>query len=104
MEQNKYRVVVSERANQMLVSHAAFLAQVNLNAADRLVSAFEETANSLAYMPQRCALLSDEHIPRGAYRFIIFERRYMIIFQIKDDVVFVDFVVDCRQDYNWLLR
>jgi hypothetical protein len=104
MEQNKYKVIVSERANQMLVSHAAFLARVSLSAADRLVSAFEETANSLEYMPQRCAFLADEHIPRGAYRFIMFEKRYMIIFQIRDDVVFADFVVDCRQDYNWLLR
>ena len=28
-QQNKYRVIVSARAAQMLVSHAAFLAQVN---------------------------------------------------------------------------
>ena len=28
-QQNKYRVIVSERATQMLISHAAFLAQVS---------------------------------------------------------------------------
>ena len=28
-QQNKYRVIVSARAAQMLVSHAAFLAQVS---------------------------------------------------------------------------
>ena len=28
-QQNKHRMIVSERATQMLVSHAAFLAQVS---------------------------------------------------------------------------
>ena len=34
--QSKYRVIVSERAAQMLVSHAAFLVQVSPEAAERL--------------------------------------------------------------------
>lgn len=55
MEQkNKYHVIVSERATRMLVSHAAFLAQVSPEAAERLTSEFEKTANSLEMMPQRC--------------------------------------------------
>lgn len=52
--QNKYRVIVSDRATRMLVSHAAFLAQASPEAAERLTEAFEKTANSLAHMPQRC--------------------------------------------------
>ena len=46
-QQNKYRVIVSERATQMLISHAAFLAQVSPEAAERLTAEFEKTANSL---------------------------------------------------------
>ena len=102
--QNKYRVVVSERAARMLVSHAAFLAQVSTEAAERLTVEFEKTAKSLEWMPQRCPWLNGEYIPRNAYRSILFEKRYMIIFQIVDDVVCADYVVDCRQDYTWLIR
>jgi len=102
--QNKYRVIVSDRATRMLVSHAAFLAQVSPEAAERLTEAFEKTANSLAHMPQQCPWLTGAYIPRNAYRFILFEKRYMLIFQIKDDVVYVDYMVDCRQDYGWLIR
>lgn len=101
---NKYRVIVSERAARMLVSHAAFLAQVSPDAAERLTAEFEKTANSLEIMPQRCAWLTKEYIPRNVYRFILFEKRYMIIFQIADDVVYADYVVDCRQDYSWLIH
>ena len=103
-QQNKYRVIVSERAIQMLVSHAAFLAQVSPEAAERLTAEFEKRANSLEVMPQRCLWLKGEYIPRNAYRFILFENRYMIIFQIEDDIVYADYVVDCRQDYGWLIR
>lgn len=103
-QQNKYHVIVSARAAQMLVSHAAFLAQVSPEAAEQLTIEFEKAANSLELMPQRCPWLTGEYIPRNAYRFIPFEKRYMIIFQIVDDIVYADYVVDCRQDYNWLIR
>lgn len=102
--QSKYRVIVSERAMQMLVSHAAFLAQVSPEAAERLTVEFEKAANSLETMPQRCSWLSGEYIPKNAYRFILFEKRYMIIFQIVDNTVYADYVVDCRQDYDWLIH
>ena len=101
-QQNKYRVIVSNRAAQMLVSHAAFLAQVNEPAAERLVSAFEEAASSLEQMPHRCPWLMGEYIPRNTYRHLIFQKRYMLIFQIKDDTVYIDYVIDGRQDYQWL--
>lgn len=103
-QQNKYHVIVSERATQMLVFHVAFLAQVSPEAAERLTAEFEKAANSLELMPQRCLWLTGEYIPRNAYRFILFEKRYMIIFQIVDDIVYADYVVDCRQDYSWLIR
>lgn len=103
-QQSKYRVIISERATQMLVSHVAFLAQTSPEAAKRLTVDFEKTAHSLEVMPQRCPWLTGEYIPRKAYRFILFEKRYMIIFQIVDDIVYVDCVVDCRQDYNWLIQ
>ena len=102
--QNKYRVVVSERAARMLVSHAAFLAQVSVEAAERLTAEFEKAAKSLELMPQRCPWLNGEYIPRNAYRSILFEKRYLMIFQIVDDAVYVDYVVDCRRDYPWLIR
>ena len=103
-EQSKYRVIVSERAAQMLVSHAALLAQVSPEAAERLTVEFEKAADSLKTMPQRCPWLSGEYIPKHAYRFILFEKRYMMIFQIIDNTVYADYIVDCRQDYDWLFR
>ena len=61
-QQNKYRVIVSARAAQMLVSHAAFLAQVSPAAAEQLTVEFEKAAKSLEPMPQRCPWLKGEYI------------------------------------------
>lgn len=102
--QNKYRVIVSERAAQMLISHAAFLAQVNPQSAEKLTIEFNKAANSLEFMPQRCPWLKGAYIPKNTYRFLLFEKMYMIIFQIMDETVFADYVIDCRQDYSWLIH
>ena len=83
----------------MLISQAAYLAQTNLEAAERLVVSFETAANSLSTMPQRCPWLTGGHIPQNKYRFLIFEKYYMLIFQISNNIVYADYVVDGRQNF-----
>ena len=100
----KYRVIVSKKAAEMLVSHAAFLAGVSEEAANRLIQAFEGAANSLETMPKRCPWLVSEYISRNKYRKLLIEKKYLLLFQIKDNTVYIDYVLDCRQDYTWLLR
>ena len=103
-QQNKYQVIVSEQAASMLVSHAAFLAQSNVQAAERLIEAFEKAAGGLETMPQRHPWLMSDEIPKNVNRFVLFEKRYMLLFQIKEQTVYADYVVDCRQDYAWLIQ
>ena len=99
-----YSVKVSEKANKMLVSHAAFLAKVSVRAAEKLVSDFQKTAFSLQTLPNRCPWLSGINIPKHQYRYIIFDKRYMLIYHIMDKTVYVDYCIDCRQEYGWLLK
>ena len=104
MTQNKYKVIVSEKAARMLVEYAVSLADVSPKAAEKLVDSFEKAAESLEIMPLRCARLRGEYIPQNKYRFIVFENEYIIIFQIIDDTVYADYVVNTRQDYGWLVQ
>ena len=57
-ERRKYKVIVSDRAKQMLGVHIRFLAQVDKDAARNK----------------------------------------------KNDTVYVDYILDCRKEYNWLIR
>ena len=98
-----YRVIVSVEAAQMLVSHARFLAQVSEAAALRLIEEFNEKAKPLVEFPERNPWLDDPLIPNGKYRKLLMAKRYLLIYQVKGSTVYVDAVVDCRQDYGWLL-
>lgn len=101
---DKYKIVVSKKATSMLVSHAAFLAKVSTESAEQLIAEFNKTANSLASMPYRNPWLIADYIPKHQYRTITFQKRYLIIYQVIDDTVYIDYVLDCRQDYSWLLK
>jgi len=98
-----YDVKVTDTAREQLIEHARFLANVSIDAANRLVDDFFDSANSLGQMPERCPWLEHDAIPFQKYRKIFFGNYYMALFQIKDDKVYVNLVVDCRQDYGWLL-
>ena len=101
---DKYRVFLSPRAKTMLEKHIDFLAQLNIDAAIDLKDAFLKALRSLESMPLRSPVLESKYLKYGKYRKMLVEKRYLIIYQIKDHTVYVDYIVDCREDYQWLLR
>lgn len=103
MEDKRYHVIISQRAGEMLVEHARFLAQVSPEAADKLRMNIIEAAKSLQEFPQRGSWLVDPGLPANVYRKVLVDKRYLLIYKIKDDTVYIDYVVDCRQDYCWLI-
>jgi hypothetical protein len=101
---SRYTVVISERAADMLVSHARFLAQVSEAAASRLIAAFAKSAGGLETRPETNPWLPTPLslvtiVPEHKYRKLLFEKRYLMVYQVKGKKVYVDAVVDCRQDY-----
>ena len=100
----KYHVIISDRARQMLGLHIRFLAQANKSAAKKLKARFVEQLRSLAEMPQRYPFFHEDYIPANKYHKLYVENWYLILYQIRDDTVYVDWIVDCRQDYQWLLQ
>jgi plasmid stabilization system protein ParE len=102
-EGKKYTVIISDEAAQMLVSHARFLAQVSEAAALRLIEEFNEKAKSLEEFPERNPWLDDPLISNGKYRKLLMAKQYLLAYQVKGNTVQVDALVDCRQDYGWLL-
>jgi plasmid stabilization system protein ParE len=103
MENKKYTVIVSDKASDMLVSHIRFLTQASEKAAKNLIKEFKKATKSLENLPERNPWFSDPAIPSNKYRKLLINKQYLIIYQIKDNNVFLDFIIDCRQDYTWLL-
>jgi hypothetical protein len=103
IDNNKFTVTISNKATEMLISHARFLANVSEEAAQSLIDDFMASSKSLETFPNGNPWFLDSAIPVNKYRKLLFCKRYLMIYQIKNDRVFVDYIVDCRQDYRWLL-
>lgn len=102
-EGRRYTVTIREPAAEMLAHHARFLARASETAAERLVTEFVKQAKTLETMPERCPWVFDSLIPEHKYKKLLFEKHYMLLFQVVGKNVFVDAMVDCRRDYAWLL-
>ena len=99
----KYSVIISDQAKQNLLLHVRFLAQINKSAAQKLRQRIVAEIRSLEQMPHRYPFLNAEFIPPNKYHKLYVENYYLILYQIRDNIVYVDWIVDCRQDYQWLI-
>ncbi|WP_449240679.1 type II toxin-antitoxin system RelE/ParE family toxin [Desulfoscipio gibsoniae] len=104
MKKLQYKVTVSDRARQMLAGHVRFLLQKSPSAARKVKDNLMNAMCSLHQMPERYPFFEAEFIPPNKYHKMFVENWYLILYQIKDQIVYVDYIVDCRQDYGWLIR
>ena len=105
MVQNKlYEVKISEEAQRGLGKIVSFVALNSIQAAKLLKKDIVAEISSLKMFPERTPFLEREFIPFNKYHKLVVRRNYLVIYQVKDDTVLVDYVIDCRQDYKWLIR
>ena len=102
--ENIFQVIVSKRAAQQLVEQAAFVAQLEERLARQLVVDFRKAAYSLQSFPYRNPILRSDFFVTKKYRKMLFGKWYLLIYQIKGERVFVEYVIDGRQDYQWLTQ
>ena len=100
----QYDVIVSDRAQHMLGIHVRFLAGASPSAARRVKVEIMKVIRSLSTMPQRFSFLNEEYIPSNKYHKVFVENNYLVLYQIKNQTVYVDYIVDTQQDYSWLIK
>lgn len=59
---------------------------------------------SLNQMPQRFPFFNEPYITPNKYRKMFIKKWYIVLYQIKDDTVYVDYIIDCHQNYDWLMK
>ena len=99
----EYEVKITDTAWTQMLEHARFLANVSVDAANRLVDDFNTVTDTLTQMPERCPWLMHDSIPFQKYRKIFIGKYHMVLFQVRGNMVYVSSVIDCRQDYSWLI-
>lgn len=105
MEENrKYKVIVSDRAKRMLGTHIRFMSQISREAASAKKKELMTAMRSLSKMPQRFLFFEEMYITPNKYHKMFVEKYDLILYQIQDDTVYVEYILDCRRDYSWLTR
>ena len=102
-ERRKYNVIVSDRAKQMLGVHMRFLAQVDRDAARNKKKEIVDAMRSLTYSPKRFPFFEEPYIPSNKYHKMFVKNWYLILYQVEDDTVYIDYILDYRRDYSWLI-
>lgn len=103
-ENKKYKVIVSDKAKQMLGGYVRLLPNVDRNAAVHLKNKIMTALRTLEELPERYPFFNEIFMPPNKYHKMVVEKQYLILYQVKDHRVYVDYILDCRQDYTWLMH
>lgn len=95
-----YTVIVSRRVDSMLLKHISFLAKVSLPAARRFRNDYSTVLKRISDNPFQFPIEADLNLPEGIYRKALFSKRYKAIFWVEKSTVYLDAVVDCRQNFD----
>ena len=98
MPRTEFAVSVDVSAKAKMANHTKFLAQVSVPAAQRLRNAYYSALKSLETNPHRCPLYNTNSDIEEELRYLLFSKRYRIVFEIDGKAVYVYDVQDARQD------
>ena len=104
MTDKMYKVIVSDKAKRMLGTHIRFMAQVNKLASTKKKKEIMSSIRSLSHMPHRFPFFEEAYITPNKYHKMYVENWYLVLYQIQDETVYVEYILDCRKDYGWLIR
>ena len=98
MTMPKYKVIFGSRVDNMLLRHVEFLARVSVPAAKQFRNEFKKVIREIEDNPYQFPYEVDMNLPADTYHKAIFAKRYKALFLIEDKTVYLDAVIDCRQD------
>ena len=98
----EYQIIVSEAAFDMLDRHILFLSNVSWSAAQKISDQVKGDVLSLSTLPERYPLYEGSSAQPERYRQMLSCKRYLILYEITEHTVYVDYILDCRQDNTTL--
>jgi len=93
-----YNVVFTEHARNLLLQHVSFLVGISPNAARKLYNAVYAKIEILYENPFQYPIWQVSFELPHEYRKLVVNKRYLIIYFIDGNNVFVDYVFDCSMD------
>ena len=98
MRKQKYNVSVDPAANERMLDHVRFLAQVSISAAEKLYNIMVEAIAELENNPEICPIYTIQNLVDAELRYKLCGKRYRMVFEIVKNNIYVYDIQDCRQD------
>lgn len=93
-----YLIIINPAANDRMAEHMEFLSRISEDVANQLLDEMMAGVRSLKTLPFRNPVYNRPYLPMDKYHYLMFGKRYRIVYQINGDYVFADDIQDCRQD------
>jgi hypothetical protein len=94
----QFRVSIDPQANRKLSNHLEFLSRVSEPAALRLYDAFVEALDKIGANAESYPKYLTKRQSDLVFQYLLFGKRYRIVFRVSGEDVFVHDIQDCRQD------
>ena len=92
---NDYKILYSPRSDIMLEAHVEFLSRVSAKASRNLLKEYFIGIENIKLNPYGYPYLDERKI----YRRYIFYKRYLIIYLVEKFIIYIEYIVDTRQNY-----
>ena len=92
-----YEVKVSQVARDQMYSHVLFLFNVSEDASSGLKESFVKGLKSLEKYPESFSFYENPALPLERYRKMPIFPYYLVLYEVTNKVVYVDYIIDTRQ-------
>ena len=100
-----YQITVTPDAEADLSELRDYIANVlrSPETAHSYLHHLRKEIGSLSEMPARYPFFNEEPILPNKYHKMYIEKWYLVLYQIQDDTVYVEYILDCRQDNSGMI-
>ena len=88
----------------MLKLHINYLKLSSFINANHFREIILQSAKELEYFPKRYPLFLVPEISNKKYRKMVVDKRYLLLYEVIGESVWINLILDCRQNYKWFLK
>ena len=100
----KYKIVVSPLALNMLDDILKFIAISNYKKADETRKKIIQGIRQITVFPYKHPVLFFKDYLKNNYRKVVVDNKYLVIYQVIKNTIYVEYIVDCKQENKWLFK
>ena len=100
---DRYTIMISDAAVQLLYAHINFVAQESPSAAHNLKEKIMTAINSLSTNPYRFPIYENQFIYNARYHKMVISKNYLALYKAKEKTIYIELIIDSHQEIEKIL-